>query len=73
MIDAHDIILSGFYKKKTVELQNYVLTRLSVKNKQSTVSQFLSVSQVNTNKQFLKGGLADGASFVSTAPPGPSC
>lgn len=38
MIDAHDIILSGFYKKKTVESQNYVLTRLSVKNKQSTVS-----------------------------------
>lgn len=72
MIDAHDIILSGFYKK-TVESQNYVLTRLSVKNKQSTISQFLSVSQVNTNKQFLKGGLADGVSFVSTAPPGPSC
>lgn len=37
MIDARDIILSGFYKK-TVESQNYVLTRLSVKNKQSTVS-----------------------------------
>lgn len=72
MIDAHDIILSGFYKK-TVESQNYVLTRLSVKNKQSTVSKFLSVIQVNTNKQFLKGGLADGVSFVSTAPPGPSC
>lgn len=62
-----------FIKKKTVESQNYVLTRLSVKNKQSTISQFLSVSQVNTNKQFLKGGLADGVSFVSTAPPGPSC
>lgn len=58
---------------KTVESQNYVLTRLSVKNKQSTVSQFLSVSQVNTNKQLLMGGLADGVSFVSTAPPGPSC